>query len=635
MRILLTRRNGGLGDVLCLIPALHALRAHRPAARIDLALPAQYAELLRGRIHGVQVLAWDHRKFRPRWLRLLAQCYDLVIDLAGPHGSGQPNRIDWAARRCGIELVHPVPRLPLTGADRAGARRWLADQGIQPGRTPLVCLHLKSARAAKDWPLDRFGDLARRLNDRDVQVVALESTLRLDTPGIVGAVGLPLPRVAAIIAASHLLVGPDSGPMHLAAAVGTPCLALFGPTDPAVILRHYGATHRAIRRDPVDRIPVDHVLQEVEKLLEPDAPTPAAGQGAHPQRPRPRTRKVLFISDRTYPQTLGGAEISMHLLLQRLARSGVQTATCAWRRHAGRQLAQVIRHHRPDWVFTQLRVAPNVVREAKRLGCRVALFVRSLPEHGCGLRRRGRHLCSETGGRADPLACARGCLRRPAMIEQRAMFGAADLVVCNSDYTRRAVERLFGKADPARRIVQYPLICGPRSPGTMRRRYLTVVRPGPGKGQRLFERLTRLLPGREFLAVGGGPLDVPWDRVAALPETGRMAEVYQATRILLQPAVDTQCFGSTVAEAAAFGVPSVVSAQGGLPEALGPGGVAVTEFQNPAAWAAAIAEVDAHYDEYAAAARKHADRFSSIDTLLDAIRSAEGASSAPASRAAA
>jgi len=296
MRILVTRRSGGLGDVVCMLPAIAALRAEHPGARIDVALPAEYAGLLRARLDGAQVIPCDHRKFRPRWRRILAARYDLTFDLSAPAVRGLcSNRIEQFARICGvwphaalnqcptwdINLARDlVPRLALSRAEQAWIRGWLARRGVRLGERPVVCLHLKSASLRKDWPLDKFGELARRLTDRDVRVVALEKSLRLDTPGIVGACGLSLPRAAALIAACDVLVGPDSGPMHLAAAVGTPCVALFGPTNPHVVLKHYGATHCWVWRSRVADIEPAEVLAKIDGLLHPDDRPAAAADAA-------------------------------------------------------------------------------------------------------------------------------------------------------------------------------------------------------------------------------------------------------------------------------------------------------------------------------------------------------------------
>ncbi|MFH1730718.1 MAG: glycosyltransferase family 9 protein [Planctomycetota bacterium] len=613
----------------------------------------------------------------------------------------EPNRIDGFAEVCGVRLEHPVPVYHVPDADREWARAWLAERGIELGRGPVVCLHLKSARAEKDWPFDKMRELARRLIDRDVRVVGLERIQQLDTPGIVGATGLSLPRAAALIAACDLLAGPDSGPMHLAASVGTPCVALFGPTDPDVILKHYAATHRAISADkgtagraPTSDIEVHEVLAAVEELIDSDDAPASSVCGPQPsaeelllqggpdsvglaegdkrrfllrplqgrpdevratQRPRGKPpapdgvnpesaagQSILFIADKVYPETLGGAEISMHLLLERLRALGHKTVACKWQRHARRRLDEVIERHDPGWIFTQLCAAPDVVREAKRRGRKVAVFVCSLAEHVCAYRENGLHICIQTNRRAEPLTCSLGCMRRRTDIEaQREMFRAADLVSCNSEYTRRVIERVFGRASSRRLegreyfdayasknlrkrlLVQYPLVAQPRESGSIRRRYITMIRPSASKGQRMFEQLVRLMPGREFLVVGALEVDVPWERVAYLPAAPNMGGVYRATRILLQPAVNAEAFGRTVAEAAAYGIPSVVSSQGGLPEALGPGGIAVDDFQNAEAWVEAIEQVEQNYDAYADAALEHAKKFLSVEALLGALRSAD------------
>jgi ADP-heptose:LPS heptosyltransferase len=586
MRMLLTRRQGGLGDVVCLLPAVTALRAARPAARIDLALPPEYAALLAGRVHGVHVLAWDPRRFQPRWRAILEAHYDRVIDLAGSHGSAsgtrpEPNRIDDFARRCGVTpgAIDLVPRLPVRAEERAWARRWLAARGIPPGAGPVVCLHLKSARPAKDWPLDKFAALARRLIDRDVRTVTLERTLRLDAPGIVGATRLSLPRAAALLAACDVLVGPDSGPMHLAAAVGTPGLALFGPTDPAVILRHYRRTHTWLRRPAVADIPVADVLAKIDERL---APGPGEGSGVPPPPPIGTGPRALYVSDRAWPTAQGDAERGMHRLLERLRARGWETVSRTWRPYTRRPVAEVIACADPDWVFTRFPVARQVVPAARSQDRPVAVFVD----------------------------------RRPN--DARETLAAADRIVCESDHVRRAVEAACG---PLPVVVQPPVVRPPRRAEAGRRHYLTVIRPGR-EGRSLFEALVRLLADREFLVVRAAALRVPWHRVARLPAMPSGAEVYRATRVLLAPSDGPP---RAVVEAAAFGVPAVVGARGPLPEFVGRGGVVVGDEADPAAWAAAVAEVEARYDAYARRARVGARRFTDVRPLLRALETNEDA----------
>jgi ADP-heptose:LPS heptosyltransferase len=117
---------------------------------------------------------------------------------------------------------------------------------------PLVGLHVSGGRESKQWHLDRFAEVGRRLvaeragtivltgapGDRDM-VEAVENQLaarllnRPGGPAVINAAGsTDLVDLAALLASIDILITSDTGPMHLAAAVGTPVVALFGPSDP-------------------------------------------------------------------------------------------------------------------------------------------------------------------------------------------------------------------------------------------------------------------------------------------------------------------------------------------------------------------------------------------------------------------
>jgi ADP-heptose:LPS heptosyltransferase len=109
-----------------------------------------------------------------------------------------------------------------------------------------VGIHASGGRAIKQWDADRFAAVADRLarehgaaivltgtaEDRElVEGVARRLPAAARTVDLAGAIELPL--LAAILERLDLLVTGDTGPMHLAAAVGTPVVAIFGPSDPA------------------------------------------------------------------------------------------------------------------------------------------------------------------------------------------------------------------------------------------------------------------------------------------------------------------------------------------------------------------------------------------------------------------
>ena len=131
--------------------------------------------------------------------------------------------------------------------DLAWADTWLAGApGRRPG-LPVVALEPGGAYGvAKRWPADRYAALAGRLareGRADVVLVGTKDMADLHATivaqagagaAVISAAGATdLPQLAALLARCRLLVTNDTGPMHLAAAVGTPVLALFGSTDPA------------------------------------------------------------------------------------------------------------------------------------------------------------------------------------------------------------------------------------------------------------------------------------------------------------------------------------------------------------------------------------------------------------------
>jgi lipopolysaccharide heptosyltransferase II len=138
---------------------------------------------------------------------------------------------------------HFGPRLALDEATRQAAARLLDRR-----RPPLVGIHASGGREVKQWPTERFaGVAARLLNESGATVVLTGSaadramvdsvSARLPAERVLDVAGkLDLPGLAGVLERLAVLVTGDTGPMHLAEAVGTPVVAIFGPSDP----RRYG-----------------------------------------------------------------------------------------------------------------------------------------------------------------------------------------------------------------------------------------------------------------------------------------------------------------------------------------------------------------------------------------------------------
>jgi ADP-heptose:LPS heptosyltransferase len=138
-------------------------------------------------------------------------------------------------------------RLDLPASARTAAQEALVNAGVPRGSTQhLVAVHVPGGRAIKQWPVERFADTAARLAREtgarliftgtaadSARVAEAVAFLPTGTPAHSVAADLPLPVVGAILERSRLVVTGDTGPMHLAAAVGTPVVGVFGPSDPA------------------------------------------------------------------------------------------------------------------------------------------------------------------------------------------------------------------------------------------------------------------------------------------------------------------------------------------------------------------------------------------------------------------
>lgn len=310
-RILVLRLER-IGDLIMTLPALALLRTLAPDAAIDLVVGGWNAPIARA-IPGI-----DHvETMDARWLardgrgantiRLLAAAtrwrsrrYDLAIDfepdirtnlilaasgarrLAGfASGGGGPlldvavdydtgahtsdNAVRLVQQALDSRTAAPPPRLALPETAVAAARDRLRGAA---GRV-RVGLHASGGRAIKQWPPERFGEVARALAARSDAVIVLTGASS-DRP-IVDVVKQAIPAdraidlcgeldlltLAAVIGQLDLFITGDTGPMHVAAAAGTPVVAVFGPSDPARYGPH-GPFDRIVRVDlpcaPCNRI---------------------------------------------------------------------------------------------------------------------------------------------------------------------------------------------------------------------------------------------------------------------------------------------------------------------------------------------------------------------------------------------
>jgi ADP-heptose:LPS heptosyltransferase len=170
----------------------------------------------------------------------------------------QVHDADSALAVLGLEAADPFWRPDLTDGLEAEGEAALRNVGVDGGRA--VGLAPSTARGdAKRWPARRYGELAARLRVRGYEPVVvigpgeeeaadeLCRAARYECP-VIGR-NTDVAGLAAVAAGLRLLVGNDSGPMQLAACVGTPVVALFGPTDPNRTAP-LGSRHRVVSPPP-------------------------------------------------------------------------------------------------------------------------------------------------------------------------------------------------------------------------------------------------------------------------------------------------------------------------------------------------------------------------------------------------
>ncbi len=141
-------------------------------------------------------------------------------------------------RRSGMVMSTTIPSIHVSEAERALGRTMVA--GRQEGQ-PLVLLHPGSGGTRKRWPLESYLTLAEQLCADGLSCTVICGPLEIEAASQTRSTSeVPLIRqdslsdLIALTAGADLFVGNDSGPAHVAAAVGTPTIALFGPTNPAI-----------------------------------------------------------------------------------------------------------------------------------------------------------------------------------------------------------------------------------------------------------------------------------------------------------------------------------------------------------------------------------------------------------------
>jgi ADP-heptose:LPS heptosyltransferase len=279
---MLVIHQGALGDFILALPTLETLRKAFPQAESFVMGYPRILELVEERFYAKKIFSIDQKGMATFFVRegtldlnlsQFFQTFDLVV-VFGKDGEGTivrnlkrvcQGRIlhinsfpAWDERvhltdhllrqvyRYGLPSSELNPKLYLKDLDRDWAEDFWKSKGLTPGeRSEVIILHPGSGSKKKVWPLDRFLNLVRYLQDRlgsRILIVlgpaeGLEVQKAFERRGTnppILAKGLSLLRLASVMEGCRFFIGNDSGISHMAAALGLPTVAIFGPTDPRV-----------------------------------------------------------------------------------------------------------------------------------------------------------------------------------------------------------------------------------------------------------------------------------------------------------------------------------------------------------------------------------------------------------------
>ncbi|HEX5431988.1 MAG TPA: glycosyltransferase family 9 protein [Bryobacteraceae bacterium] len=282
-------RLRSLGDCVLTTPALALLKAYRPDLQLSVVVEDRFRAVFEGNPDIAEILppkASAIFGWRPR---LALNLHGGTRSMALTASSGAGIRAGFAHHRYSFIYTHQIPRAQeILGEERkvhtvehiASAMFWLGAPRVLIPRARLMAgapprissgyaaLHPFASNPDKTWPPEKFTSLARHLQEAGLEPVFLAGPGEDAGPfhGFRVWRNAPLSEVKNLIAGAQIFIGNDSGPAHIAAAVGIPSVVLFGSSDP--ITWAPWQTEARVLTSPgcIAEIEVGHVLAAAQSL---------------------------------------------------------------------------------------------------------------------------------------------------------------------------------------------------------------------------------------------------------------------------------------------------------------------------------------------------------------------------------
>jgi ADP-heptose:LPS heptosyltransferase len=249
-RILITRTQGGIGDVLMTLPTVKAIY-HKYGTKVDYGTDFGYLDgalpkVLRHNPYINQLISW-----RDKQAKVDKEVYDAILDLTCPCIAHEVphappvNRIDLFARHLGVHLPDTSIDYTIEDGEHKWAQLYLEQNNLD--RNKLVLVQPSASASPRSCPVSKMKDALIRLLTKIPNLQAIVITHSSDNHGqtdwnvhrVHRAHDLDIREIGALMHRCDLVICPDSSILHLAGALNKKTLSLFGPTDPRARVNYY------------------------------------------------------------------------------------------------------------------------------------------------------------------------------------------------------------------------------------------------------------------------------------------------------------------------------------------------------------------------------------------------------------